>query len=398
MKNIFFLIFVLCLCPFLSAQNNNTNKNNFDKVLDKKITHITLFSAPLILEGVSFKQDKIDFRNFQQTHYPNFNTKIDNFTQYFPLALTYGLKISGVESHSSWSQLVFSTFMCYLVDYSTVKILKHNVYEKRPDVSGNNSFPSGHTSFAFMNAHIFAKEYAEGNILYSTLAYSMATFTACMRVMNQRHWVGDVLAGAGIGLLSAESVYWLSDKLFKNSNDVSSQEYDLTKKRWFFNISTTYNFSFNEYEIKGVGPMKFLNGGAVGLEGEYFYDKYLGLGLNGDYACYRYYTPNAWEKYDMALYSLNLSHYFALPIGNRCSVGGRLGIGLNYLEHYKKFYHYIPFQTNFRYNFGLNACLLISENTLFKIYADYTKTNIEVEKQKLPFKTINIGSAIVLTL
>ena len=387
------LLCVLCWSSLLYAQQD---KKAIDKILDNKLTHLTLFSTPLVIEGISFKNDKIDFRNFQQIHYPKFSTKIDNYTQYFPLALTYGLKVAGVESHSSWKQLLFSTFMCYALDYSIVKTMKHNIYEKRPDVSGNNSFPSGHTSFAFMNAHIFVKEYAQDNILYSSLAYSMATFTACMRVMNQRHWVGDVLAGAGIGLFSAEVVYTLSDMLFKNKK--ASYEYNFPQKNWLFNISTTYNFSFNEYEIKGKGPMKFLNGGAVGLEGEYFYNPYLGLGLNGDYACYRYYSPNAWEKYDIALYSLNLSHYFALPLNNRCSIGGRLGIGLNYLEHYKKFYHRVPFQTNFRYNLGLNASLRLTENTIFRLYADYTYTKIKIENEKLPFKTLNIGSCIILTL
>lgn len=387
------LICVLCWTSLLYAQQD---KRTIDKILDNKFTHLTLFSTPLVIEGISFKNDKINFNNFQRLHYPNFHTQIDNYTQYFPLALTFGLKLAGVESHSSWQQFLFTTFLCYALDYSIVKTMKHNIYEKRPDISGNNSFPSGHTSFAFMNAHIFVKEYAKDNVLYSSLAYSMATFTACMRVMNQRHWVGDVLAGAGIGLFSAEGVYMLSDMLFKNKK--ASYEYNFPQKNWFFNISTTYNFSFNEYEIEGKGPMKFLNGGAVGLEGEYFYNPYLGLGLNGDYACYRYYAPYAWEKYDISLYSLNLSHYFALPLNNRCSVGGRLGIGLNYLEHYKKFYHRVPFQTNFRYHLGLNASLRLTENTLFRVYADYTHTKIGIENFKYPFKTLNIGSCIVLTL
>ena len=312
------------------------------------------------------------------------------------MALTFGLKLAGVESHSSWQQFLFTTFLCYALDYSIVKTMKHNIYEKRPDISGNNSFPSGHTSFAFMNAHIFVKEYAKDNVLYSSLAYTMATFTACMRVMNQRHWVGDVLAGAGIGLFSAEGVYMLSDKLFKNKNGY--KEYDFSPKHWLFNISTTYNFSFNEYKTKNFEQIKFLNGGAVGLEGEYFYNKYLGVGINGDYSCYRYYNPNAWEKYDMSLYSIGLSHYVSLPINNRCFIGGRLGIGYSYLEHYKKFPITVPFQTHLKYNFGVNASLRLTDNTMFRLYADYTKTKIKIDNEFFPFKTLNVGSCIALTL
>lgn len=390
------VLFLLCFCPCLPAQT--TSKNKSDKILDNRFTHLAFYSAPLVIEGICFKNEKTDFTNFQRMHYPNFKTQIDNYTQYFPLALTTGLKLAGVESHSSWGQFLFSTFMCYALDYSIVKTMKRNIYEKRPDISGNNSFPSGHTSFAFMNAHIFVKEYAQDNILYSSLAYSMAIFTACMRVMNQRHWVGDVLAGAGIGLFSAESVYMLSDWIFNNKHSKDAEEYDFSPKHWFFNISTTYNFSFNNYETANKEQVKFLNGGAVGLEGEYFYNRYLGLGLNGDYACYRYYAPNAWEKFDISFYSLLLSLCLSLPITNRISVGARAGMGLNYSEHYKKFYSNIPFQTQFKYAFGVNTSLQLSDNTIFRLYADYTKTDIEINNQLFPFKTLNVGSCIVLTL
>ena len=37
----------------------------------------------------------------------------------------------------------------------------------------------------------------------------MATATGAMRVFNKKHWVSDVVAGAGIGILSAEVGYML---------------------------------------------------------------------------------------------------------------------------------------------------------------------------------------------
>lgn len=43
----------------------------------------------------------------------------------------------------------------------------------------------------------------------------MATATGIMRVLNNRHWVSDVLSGAGIGILSGEIAYALSDVIFK---------------------------------------------------------------------------------------------------------------------------------------------------------------------------------------
>lgn len=39
--------------------------------------------------------------------------------------------------------------------------------------------------------------------------YIIATATGTLRIMNNKHWVSDVVAGAGIGILSAEVAYML---------------------------------------------------------------------------------------------------------------------------------------------------------------------------------------------
>jgi membrane-associated phospholipid phosphatase len=52
-----------------------------------------------------------------------------------------------------------------------------------------------------------AKEYGDKNIWYSIGPYTVATGVGAMRVMNNRHWVSDVLVGAGIGILSTNLAY-----------------------------------------------------------------------------------------------------------------------------------------------------------------------------------------------
>ena len=39
--------------------------------------------------------------------------------------------------------------------------------------------------------------------------YTVAAATGFLRMYNNRHWATDVIAGAGIGILSAEIAYWL---------------------------------------------------------------------------------------------------------------------------------------------------------------------------------------------
>ena len=50
---------------------------------------------------------------------------------------------------------------------------------------------------------------------YSIGAYTAATLTGLSRQMNNKHWLSDVLVGAGIGILSTEVGYYLADLIFK---------------------------------------------------------------------------------------------------------------------------------------------------------------------------------------
>ncbi|GAB1856223.1 hypothetical protein MHTCC0001_10580 [Flavobacteriaceae bacterium MHTCC 0001] len=77
--------------------------------------------------------------------------------------------------------------------------LKLGVDKPRPDMSNNNSFPSGHTSTTFHNASFIHIRYG---FKYSIPSYVLAGFTAFSRVESNKHDVIDVIAGAVIGLAS----------------------------------------------------------------------------------------------------------------------------------------------------------------------------------------------------
>ena len=67
---------------------------------------------------------------------------------------------------------------------------------------GRNSFPSGHTAAAFALATTLGD--ASGNTLAKIGLYTLATGTAWGRIAGSDHWLSDVLAGAGIGIVSAK--------------------------------------------------------------------------------------------------------------------------------------------------------------------------------------------------
>jgi membrane-associated phospholipid phosphatase len=85
------------------------------------------------------------------------------------------------------------------------KITKVN----RPDDSNITSFPSGHTATAFMGAEFLYQEYKDVSIWYGISGYVVASGVAYLRIYNNRHWLTDVVAGAGFGILSTKVAYWI---------------------------------------------------------------------------------------------------------------------------------------------------------------------------------------------
>ncbi len=145
-------------------------------------------------------------------HQPD-KIKLDNYTQYVPAILVYGLNAIGLKGKHNLKDRSIILGTSLLISSAVVLPTKHLVKEERPDGSNNLSFPSGHTTTAFTTAHFMFREYQDENIWLSLTGYPIAVFTGVYRIFNDKHWVGDVVAGAGIGILSAEVAYWLFPKV-----------------------------------------------------------------------------------------------------------------------------------------------------------------------------------------
>lgn len=134
-------------------------------------------------------------------------TTIDDQLQYAPLVLYAGLGfIPGVKHSHPIGERFLAGATAYVVMTAICQGAKRTICEPRPDTGKANSFPSGHTATAFCGAELTRIEY--GNA-YGAAAYAVAVATGVLRVVNNRHWCNDVLAGAGIGFLSAHVGYWL---------------------------------------------------------------------------------------------------------------------------------------------------------------------------------------------
>jgi membrane-associated phospholipid phosphatase len=143
----------------------------------------------------------------RQEWMPKFHHRADDYLQYAPIVAVYGLNALGIKGKNDFGNrtalLVKSELLVGVLTYS----LKRITAVPRPDTGQPTSFPSGHTAQAFAAATFMAKEYGNKSIWYSIGAYTVATGIGAMRVMNNRHWVSDVLVGAGIGVFSTNIVY-----------------------------------------------------------------------------------------------------------------------------------------------------------------------------------------------
>ena len=152
---------------------------------------------------------------------------IDDFSQYVPAASVYGLNAFGVKGKHNFKDRTIILGTSYIIMSASVVSLKSIAKVERPDGSAFNSFPSGHTATAFAGAEFLWQEYKDVSIWYGISGYVIATGTGVFRVYNDRHWLTDVVAGAGIGILSTKIAYWinpfLQKKIFnaKESNSTS---------------------------------------------------------------------------------------------------------------------------------------------------------------------------------
>ena len=187
----------------------------------------------------------------------DFKTGIDDYTQFFGPAMVVGLKLGGYEGRSDWPRLLASAGMSYAIMATFVNGIKYSAGELRPDGSTRNSWPSGHTATSFVGATLLHKEYGlTRSPWFSVAGYGVATATGVMRVLNNRHWVSDVMSGAGIGILSTELGYAIGDMLFKGKGLLRNDLIDDSENPSFFSISMGVGIGGKDIDFNLLSDMQ----------------------------------------------------------------------------------------------------------------------------------------------
>lgn len=166
----------------------------------------------LIISGIAvngngeegFKKEIAEERN---EHFQKFGTRIDNYLQFSPIAIAYGLDALGYKSKTDIKNRTAILLKGELLMTGVVFGLKKLTHQLRPGNRGCNSFPSGHTAQAFAAATFLSEEYKSKFKWMPYLAYGIASSVGMFRMANNKHYISDVLVGAGLGILSMKLSY-----------------------------------------------------------------------------------------------------------------------------------------------------------------------------------------------
>jgi membrane-associated phospholipid phosphatase len=239
MKAVFFLFFLNSIILFCqedsltkhySTINWTTHQLNTIKkpFWQKSITPLILITTALSINNLPLKQT---IQQKIRAPFNGYSTHLDDYIQYAPIAVMYGFDLYKTKAeHHVWNQTKFLFFSEVLTGI-TVFGLKYGLGIQRPDSSSYTSFPSGHTAQAFVTAQVLHNEFINTNKLIAYSGYLFSSATGLLRIVNNKHWLPDVLLGAGIGVLMTNIIYhfeplknW-TPKFIKTNKDLSLQFY-----------------------------------------------------------------------------------------------------------------------------------------------------------------------------
>lgn len=193
------------------ASTNDTVQSRI--LLKKSIVPVSLIGLGIIVNNSSFeKKFQTNLRNKVGN---NYELRIDDYLQYAPVVELYSADLLGIKSKNHWFDQTKYLLIANLISSTLTHSLKILTAKERPN-GAPYAFPSGHTTFAFTNACVLYNEIKDNSPILAFSGYTFAAVTGSFRMINNKHWLSDVLTGAGIGILSAEVVYYFEP--FENFN------------------------------------------------------------------------------------------------------------------------------------------------------------------------------------
>lgn len=346
-----------------------------DRITASKVFQMTYIGVPLVAGGLIIKGEDDHFRSLRNDYLPTFDRHADDYLQYLPAAVMLGMKFGGVKGRSSWGRMLASDAFSAALMGSVVNALKQTTHVMRPDGSNARSFPSGHTATAFMTATMLTKEYGHKSPWIGIGAYTVATATGLMRMANNKHWLSDVLTGAGIGILSTELGYYLANLIFKGKGInrlTAPPTFNLQDRPSFLSLHVGMNVPLSGYDLDEQHEFLTSSGSTVGIEGAWFGHPYAGLGG-------RFTVSNASiivnekeaEANTFDVMSLCGGGYFSYPLSARFLMGSKLLGGWMHYPQWRLSDLTVPKHNGFCFGTGVSLSFRATEHYSLQLFLDY---------------------------
>lgn len=391
LKNFFWALAIFLVFPVYGQSVTDTlflyqqqPQTKIEKLRSTRGYEITKGAIPLFVASALATTIDERIKETRDFHLSTFQNKYDDYLQFVPMVTVFGMKVAGVDGRSSWGEMLTADVVSAATLAAVVNGMKYTIKRPRPDNSKRNSFPSGHTAVAFMSATMLYKEYGDLSPWVGIAAYGSASLVAVGRMMNNRHWMSDVLFGAGVGVISTEFGYFISDLIFRPEKKklFYNRNYDYTRIPSFLEYSLAYSCLFPQRYVLNGQSIHAYKGLSAALSGAHFFDS--GWGLGGS----------------TTLMSANLSHNTG-NIGTLLFLGGpeyssclcprlfwtakaHVGGGtLLFNQDIKK--------RGFAAQAGLSLLAQISPTTGLRLFTDYTYTTLSCEPVKKDLGFLSVG-------
>lgn len=280
-----------------------------------------------LLPGFHIDRDIYELRHAIM---PGFSYIYDDITQYTPAAVLLGMKVSGYESRTKWGGMLVSDVFSIGIMAATVKGIKYAVNRQRP-FGGDHSFPSGHTATSFMTATMLHKEYGWRSPWFSIGGYTVAALTGVSRIMNNAHWMSDVLAGAAIGIGSVHLGYFITDRIFKGKHLYDGYvrpefHYDGLTKHYTAELLFGRRFILCRKNDKMMG-LEPVRGSIAGVQTDIPIIPKAGVTVRAAASSLTYVSGTS-----AAMYSTTVGGYWNLPFAKILEFQGKAGVGCAWPE------------------------------------------------------------------
>ena len=267
-----------------------------------------------------------------------------------PLATAWGLKALGVESRSKTRRMGVANVIGLGLTCGLTQLMKHTTDETRPNGHDSHSMPSGHSALAFFSASVLDREFGHYSPWITVGGYAVALATQYRRIHYNHHYLNDVITGAGIGTLSANIGYFITDCFFGKDginmpkvkmSDISNfQKYTQhpTSFSLFSGFSTGYNrissSCLNLHDVDTDVQFRTTAGYKTKLELDYFINKYWAIETSASMAQYKVQvisnTPSQHGEFfgnNIYQYHFNVGAKYSLPVNEISRIEGRAFAG-----------------------------------------------------------------------